>query len=161
MFREMRRPKQLIALEECQEILASQKRGTLSVLGDDGYPYGLPLDFVYLPSVGQLGSIFFHSARQGHKLDAIAAHDKASFCVTDDGVLEEGSWWYHMRSVICFGRASLVEDPQLLHDAFLALGQKYFPPEYDIEEDIAKSGPRARVIQLRIEHMTGKRVEER
>ena len=47
MFREMRRFKQQIPNEECIEILKSEPRGVLSVLGDEGYPYGVPLDHWY------------------------------------------------------------------------------------------------------------------
>ena len=43
MFRPMRRFKQQISESKCKEILKNEKRGVLSLLGDDGYPYGLPL----------------------------------------------------------------------------------------------------------------------
>lgn len=44
MFREMARKKQLISEEECIELLKKEPRGVLSVLGDDDYPYGMPLN---------------------------------------------------------------------------------------------------------------------
>lgn len=160
MFREMRRVKQLLPTEECQQILATQKRAVLSVLGDDGYPYGVPVNYVYDPTCGELGSFFIHCALTGHKLDAIAACDKVSICVLDDGVLEEGSWWYHVNSVICFGRASLVKREEL-HDPLYALGAKYFPEGTDIEADIAHSGNRVNVIKLEVEHMSGKHICEK
>ncbi|MDO5119479.1 MAG: pyridoxamine 5'-phosphate oxidase family protein [Coriobacteriales bacterium] len=160
MFREMRRFKQQLPFHTCQEILSKQKRAVLSVLGDEGYPYGVPVNYWYDPSRGELGTIFIHCAVTGHKLDAIAACDKVSFCVLDNEVPEEGSWWYHVNSVICFGRASLIEEPQALHDALFSFGQKYFPPEIDIEAEIAKSAGRVNVIQVTIEHLTGKHVRE-
>ncbi|MBQ9005615.1 MAG: pyridoxamine 5'-phosphate oxidase family protein [Atopobiaceae bacterium] len=161
MFRKMRRFKQLLPIEKCQQILASQKRAVLSVLGDDGYPYGVPLDYIYDPTRGELGSFFFHSAVEGHKLDAIAACDKASLVVMDDGERNEGEWWYYVNSVICFGRASVVEDPQLKHDTLYALGAKYFPKGTDIEDDISRNGHRVKMIEFKVEHMTGKHVQEK
>lgn len=161
MFREMRRSSQLLSIEKDVEILGRARRGVLSVLGDDDYPYGMPINFVYDPSRGELGSIFFHAAPVGHKTDAIKAHDKVSFCTMDEGYRNEGEWWYYVNSVICFCRASVVEDPQLKHDALAALARKYFPPEIDIEADITKSGNRINMIELSIEHMTGKNVQEK
>ena len=56
----MRRFKQQLSEEECLEILKTAKRGVLAVLGDEGYPYAVPLDFVY-----EDGKIYFHCAKQG------------------------------------------------------------------------------------------------
>lgn len=161
MFREMRRSSQLLSNEKDVEILTNARRGVLSVLGDDGYPYGVPVNFVYDPSRGELGTIFFHAALSGHKLDAMKAYDKVSFCAMDEGYQNEGEWWYYVNSVICFCRASVIEDPQLKHDALAALARKYFPPQVDIEGDIAKNGDRIYMIELRVEHMTGKIVQEK
>lgn len=161
MFREMRRIKQQLDITDDQAILAAAPRGVLSVLGDDGYPYGMPLNFVYDPSVGDLGAILFHTAPTGHKLDALLAHDKASFCVIDEGYQNPGEWWKYFHSVVCFGRAHLVEDPARKHDALVMLASKYFPPEVDIEADIAQNGDRIHMVELVIEHMTGKHVQEK
>jgi nitroimidazol reductase NimA-like FMN-containing flavoprotein (pyridoxamine 5'-phosphate oxidase superfamily) len=79
----------------------------------------------------------------------------------DEGYRNPGEWWYHVSSVVCFGRASLVTDEQCRHDALLALGRKYFPPETDIEADIDKNGHRVNLIELRVEHLTGKLVQEK
>ena len=161
MFRPMRRFKQQLPDDECRQILAQARRGILSVLGDDDFPYGVPINFVYLPEVGEHGAIYFHSALTGHKVDAIAAHDKASFVVMDEGRRNEGEWWYYVKSVISFGRVSKVEDETYKHDALRALAEKYFPPEIDIEDDIARNGARVHMLELRIEHMTGKDVQEK
>ena len=73
MFRPMRRIKQQIPEEECIKILKEEPRGVLSVLGDDGYPYGVPIDHYYDEKTGR---IYFHCAKEGHKLDAIRRCDK-------------------------------------------------------------------------------------
>ena len=161
MFREMRRSNQLLDAETVAKVLTEARRGTLSVLGDDGYPYGMPINFVYDPESGPHGSILFHAALVGHKIDAITACDKVSFCTMDEGYRNEGEWWWYVNSVVCFCRASIVEDPQRKHDALFALAKKYFPPDIDIEADIAKNGHRIHMAELTIEHMTGKIVQEK
>ena len=87
MFREMRRSKQQISREECIEILKNEARGVLSVLGDDGYPYGFPINQYYCEADGK---IYFHGGRIGHRIDAVKRHDKVSFCVYDEGYRREG-----------------------------------------------------------------------
>ena len=161
MFRPMRRSTQLLSTEATEKVLTEARRGVLSVLGDDGYPYGVPVNFVFDPTRGPHGSIYFHTALTGHKLDAMLACDKVSFCTMDEGFQNEGEWWWYVNSVVCFGRASVVDDPQLKHDALAALAQKYFPPSEDIEGDIAKTGARIHMVEVRIEHATGKIVQEK
>ena len=155
MFRKMRRFKQQLSEEECLEILKTAKRGVLAVLGDEGYPYAVPLDFVY-----EDGKIYFHCAKEGHKLDAILQEPKCSFCVLSEGVPEPDSWWFHFSSVISFGKIAIMEDPEAIREKLILLGRKYMPTEEEIQTDILKNGPRANVLELTIEHMTGKRVKE-
>ena len=85
MFREMLRKKQQLSQDECAELLRREMRGVLSVQGDDGYPYGLPMDHWYCEEDGHL---YFHSGKKGHKLDAIRRCDQVSYCVYDQGYRE-------------------------------------------------------------------------
>ncbi|MBO7673473.1 MAG: pyridoxamine 5'-phosphate oxidase family protein [Atopobiaceae bacterium] len=156
MFRQMRRHNQQLEHEACERILEHAPRGVLAVLGDDGYPYTVPMDFVY-----DQGRIYFHSAVEGHKLDAIQACDKCSFCVLDEGVREEDDWWYHFNSVIVFGRIRRMTDKGDMVAALRKIGAKYFPSDYDTEGDIARSFAHVAVLELTIEHMTGKHVREK
>ena len=155
MFRVMRRSKQQISDEECIDILINAKRGVLAVLGDEDYPYTVPLDYVY-----SNGHIYFHSAKSGHKLDAVNRHDKVSFCVLNEGVQEKDDWWYHFISVVVFGRIRVIEDDAERIEFLRLLGRKYFPTAEMVEDDIKKDAARAEVLDLSIEHMTGKRVKE-
>ena len=155
-FRPMRRFKQQMTDEECADLLRQAPRGILAVLGDGGYPYTVPLDFLYAD-----GNLYFHCAREGHKLDAIRRCNKASFCVLGDGVKEPDSWWYHFESVVCFGRIGIVDDQQRTDALLRRLGAKYFPQGYDIEDDMRRNAPRAFVLEMQIEHMSGKRVREK
>ncbi len=156
MFREMRRFKQQLSKEECEAILRAQKRGTLAVLGDGGYPYAVPLNFVY-----DSGCIYFHSALQGHKLDAIRSCEKGSFNVISDGTLSDDGWSYLFRSVTVFGRLREVTEEAKRTEKLRLLGDKYFPTADMTESDSKKNARRCAVIELQIEHMTGKRVHER
>ena len=155
MFREMRRKKQQAEEAECLEILRTAKRGVLAVLGDDDYPYAVPLDFVY-----EDGCLYFHCAVEGHKLDAVRKHEKASFCVLGEPVPEENDWWFHVTSVIAFGRIFEVKDPAK-HDRCLRLLARKYMPLDQIEGDMQRNAHHAVVLALHIEHMTGKHVREK
>ena len=89
MFRKMRRFKQEISQEKCIRILREQPRGVLSIMGEDGYPYGLPLDHWYDEKTG---TICFHGAKEGHKIDALRKNNKVSYCVYDQGYRKAGEW---------------------------------------------------------------------
>lgn len=158
MFREMRRKKQQRADGECAELLRTGKRGVLALIGEGGYPYALPINFVY--DEGER-TIYFHCAKQGHKIDAIKACDKACFTVHGNDRLDEDGWSYHVTSVVAFGRISLVEDPETTREKARALGLKYFPTEADVDEEMAHSASRVQMLALRVEHMTGKAVHEK
>ena len=155
-FRKMRRFKQQLEREECEAILDEARRGTLAVMGEGGYPYAIPMNFVR-----EGDKLYFHSAREGHKIDAITAYDKASFATHDDGVREEGQWWYVVRSVICFGRIRQVEDPTEIERILWLFGDKNSPNADYTAHEIEKDGPRVAILELAIEHMTGKTVNER
>ena len=105
MFREMRRKNQMLSQEESIAVLQKETSGTLAVLGDNGYPYAVPLSYVYYDN-----KIYFHGAKVGHKIDAIQKHNKVSFCVIDqDDVISEEFTTY-FKSVIAFGTARIIED---------------------------------------------------
>ena len=107
MFRPMRRCEQQLELNECIEILKAEPRGVLSLLGDNGYPYGIPMDHWYCE---QDGKLYFHGAKNGHKIDSLQSCDKVSYCVYDKGFRKEGEWALNIRSVIVFGRMHPVAD---------------------------------------------------
>ena len=157
MFREMLRRKQQIPEEECIEILKQEPRGVLSVLGDQDYPYGMPLNHFYCEEDGK---IYFHSGSKGHKIDAVMRHDKASFCVYDQGFRREGEWALNIRSVIVFGHIEIITDRERIYAISRSLSHKFTNDEKYIEDEIRKSGPRTFMFALVPEHMTGKLVNE-
>ena len=157
MFRDLVRKKQQIGDAECIEILKNEKRGVLSVLGDDDYPYGIPMNHYYHDADGK---IYFHSGMTGHKIDAIRRHDKASFCVYDQGYARDGEWALNIRSVIVFGRIEIIEDRDKTIEISRLLSYKFTDDEQYIADEISRSGPKTLLFALVPEHISGKLVNE-
>lgn len=157
MFRKMARSKQQISDAKCIEVLKNEPRGILAVLGDDDYPYTVPLDHWYCEEDGRL---YFHSGKKGHKIDAVKKHDKVSFCVCDQGYRREGEWALNIRSVIVFGRVNIIEDRERAIDIVRRLSYKYTSDTEYIEKEIEAAGAHVLVFELIPEHMTGKLVNE-
>lgn len=152
MFREMRRKNQQLTDMECMEILRKGKDGVLSLQGDDGYPYGVPLNYYY-----DNGKIYFHCAKSGHKYDAIKNNDKLSFCVVDKRKILPELYATHYTSVIVFGRARIMDNPTEMREKVMALAAKYCPDDEEgIAEETDRDFPSLAMIEITIEHMTGK-----
>lgn len=157
MFREMRRFKQQVSEAECIDILKSTKRGVLSVIGDDGYPYGMPINHYYCEEDGKL---YFHGAKAGHKIDAIKACDKASYCVYNEGFRKDEDWALNITSVITFGRIHLVENEETALKICSELTKKFTDNQAYLEREIKNSFRNVQCLVLEPEHMTGKLVNE-
>lgn len=154
MFRKMRRMKQQLSQEETVKILENGKTGILAVNGDDGYPYTVPLNYVYRD-----GKIYFHCAKEGHKFDAMMQSNKVSFCVIekDDVVPEKLTTFF--RSVVVFGVARLLEGDELVQAAY-NLGMKYYEKEELVHKEIERGLHSLACFEITNEHMTGKEAIE-
>lgn len=157
MFRPLRRIKQQLSNEECITILENEVRGVLSVLGDNGYPYGLPINYYFSKDENK---IYFHGSREGHKIDAIKNNDKVSFCVYNKGIQTEGKRGLDFKSVIVFGRIKPVEDREKTIDICRKLSAKFDFGEDYIEEEIKKFAKFVLCLELTPEHICGKNVNE-
>lgn len=155
MFRKMRRIKQQLLDEECVKILNRNTSGVLSVNGDDGYPYGVPLSYAY-----QSGKIYFHSALDGHKVDALKNNSKVSFCVIDRDEVRPAEFTSYYRSVIAFGKATIISVNDEKMDGLNLLSDKYSHGEGDKDKEIANGINRLVIIEVEIEHLTGKCAKE-
>ena len=151
MFREMRRNTQLLSSEDTKAVLDRCTNGVLACLGDEGYPYAVPLSYVYFN-----GKIYFHSAKAGHKIDAVVQNPKVSFSIIDEDTIVSKEYTSYFRSVIAFGKARIVEGDEHL-EAFMALAEKYSgdQPEDDRQKSIAGC-TQAYVVAIDVEHITGK-----
>lgn len=156
MFREMRRNGQQMSREESVEVLMRGTSGVLALTGDDGYPYAVPLSYVYGG-----GKIYFHCAATGHKIDAIARSDKASFCVVDKDEIVPDKYTTFFRSVIVFGRIRVMDDLEKKRAAIELLAERYSPgnPENTAKE-IDGAFARLCMLEMEIEHLTGKEAVE-
>ena len=153
----MRRFKQQISQEECIRILQEEKRGVLSMIGENGYPYGIPLNHWYNLEDGKL---YFHGAKEGHKLDALRTDNRVSYCVCDAGYRKEGEWALNVNSVIVFGRISLVTDEGKAKQIGTNLCRKFTDDEAYIQHELRNALPHAQCLEMTVEHLTGKLVKE-
>ncbi|MGN1334630.1 MAG: pyridoxamine 5'-phosphate oxidase family protein [Anaerovoracaceae bacterium] len=159
MFRKMRREeKKGITNEECITILKEAKRGVLAVTGDDDYPYAFPVNFYYDESENR---IYIHSAKAGHKVDAIKGNPKICFTVYSDPVIKDLDWAPYLSSVVVFGNAELMTEPELFVDKLRTFAMKYYPSEAEAEEEIRADINAVQLIAVNIEHMTGKTIQEK
>lgn len=155
-FRQMRRKRQQLTQEESIAILQNATAGTLALLGDDDYPYAVPISYVY-----NEGKLYFHSALNGHKVDAIRKYDKASFCVIEQDDVQPEKYTTFFRSVIAFGRIHIVEDEKEKLEIVRMLGNRYNPNQDDtLQKEIESGLSRLLAIRFDIEHLTGKEAIE-
>ena len=155
MFREMRRNKQALTAEEIAEILKRNTSGVLAVNGDGGYPYAVPLSYVYLDS-----KLYFHCAGTGHKLESILKSDKVSFCVIDQDQVVGEEYTTYFRSVVAFGRARVLEGAEKLRP-LVELCEKYYPGHLEQTRQKAEHALKnVSIVEVTIEHMTGKTAME-
>jgi uncharacterized protein len=155
MFRQMLRIKQLLNEDDLNVVMRRCSAGTLACIGDDGYPYSVPLSYVY-----HNGKIYFHSAKIGHKMDAIKANPKVSFSVIDEDTIVSAEYTTYFRSAVAFGKARIVEDDERI-SGFKALVEKYSgdQPEDDKAREIMGCNG-ALIIAIDVEHITGKEAIE-
>ena len=156
MFREMRRKKQLLSSDEAVSILENNSSGVLALLGDNGYPYSVPMSYVYSD-----GKIYFHSAKSGHKIDAVKNCNKASFCVIEKDDIVPSRYTTYFKSVIAFGTISVLEDEEEIVRALRILGEKYNPGhKAECDTEISRFMSNVCVLCLEAEHITGKAAKE-
>lgn len=153
----MRRFKQQLSADECIQLLKNESRGVLSLIGSNGYPYGLPIDHFYCEEDGRL---YFHGAKVGSKIEAISRCDKASYCVMDSGFRRDGEWALNIKSVIVFGRIKPVADAEKTRWICEQLARKFTDDDSYIEHELAHSLPKVLCLELIPEHMSGKLVNE-
>lgn len=159
MFRKMRRYKQQVSELDCKTVLKQEKRAAFSVIGDGGYPYTVPIDFYYDEKEHR---IYFHSAKVGHKVDAIQRCDKVCLTVWNQGFKKEGRWEWNATSVVVFGRVKFISDDSIKKEKLRKLTIKYYPTKEEAEKELAGPGfEHAQLFAIEIEHMTGKLVNER
>lgn len=157
MFRELIRKDKKLSIDECIEILKKEKRGVLSVIGDNHYPYGMPMNHWYNEKNHK---IYFHCGNIGHRLDALKKDNKASFCIFDEGYRLKNQWALNIKSVVIFGKIKIIDDINTIIDITTKLSHKFTHDNDYITNEIKLHANRTLLLELTIEHMCGKLVEE-
>ena len=157
MFREMRRTKQALSREEIIEVLKKETSGVLSVQGDDGYPYGLPINHFYDEETDKL---YFHGATFGHRVDAMKRDPKVSYCVFGQDYQEGSDWAKYVKSVIIFGKVQLIENAGEIEKWSRKLCSKFPCPQEYVEQEIEKDTKNTLCFSITIEDINGKLVHE-
>lgn len=156
MFREMRRKSQQLSHAEAEAVLRRGTSGVLSLLGDEGYPYGVPLSYVY-----ENGKLCFHCATSGHKLDAVRREEKCSFCVIDQDQVVPEKYTTYFRSVIAFGRVRILQEDCEKRAAVEKLSIRYCPgDEAGMEQELRDYWDKLCMLEMTVEHLTGKEAKE-
>ncbi len=158
MFRNIRRQKKEISIELAKELLKKERRAVLAVNGDDGYPYCMPINFLYDEAENR---IYFHGARAGHKLDSITNSDKVCLTVYGNESIKDLDWAPYVQSTIVFGRCHVIENQTEAIEYVRKMARKYYPDEGAIDEEVKSSGQAFYMFRIDIEHMTGKEIQER
>lgn len=159
MFRPMRRAKKAIPDEAAKRLLQTERRGVLAVNGDLGYPYAVPVNFLYDEAAGKL---YFHGARAGHKADALRRDARVCFTVCGaEHVEPEAPWAPYLQSAVVFGRCRLMEDGPEAEATLRRIAAKYYPDAETIETELAHTGRAVQVFEITVEHLSGKQIQEK
>ena len=158
MFRDIRKKKNQISTEAAEQLLREARRGILAVIGREGYPYAIPINYYY---DREAQKIYFHGARAGHKAEAIRACDKVCFTVYGSETIREEAWAPYLRSVVGFGRCRLLEQSPETMALLKRFAMKYYPEERLADEEIRQDGAAAQLFEIEIHHLSGKEVQEK
>lgn len=158
MFRTIRKKKNALDITSTKNLLQQNRRGVLSMNGDDGYPYAIPVNYLYDEDNKK---IYFHGARAGHKVDALKACDKVCFTVYGNEMIKEETWAPYMQSVVVFGRCHLLETSEKTMTLLKKFAMKYYPNEQMVDVEILRAGKAAQLFEIEIEYLSGKEVQEK
>lgn len=139
-------------------LLQSCRRGILALHGVEGYPYAIPINYLYVEKDAR---IIFHGAKAGHKVDALQTHDKVCFTVYGHETIKDEPWAPYLQSVVAFGRCQLIEDQEKAMTLLKTMALKYYPSEALVLEEIAANGKATQMFQIDIDHISGKEVQEK
>jgi len=147
----VRRKDREITPQEAARLLDAAEYGVLSTVGEDGQPYGVPLSFVH-----KGGSIYFHCAVSGQKLDHIESNPKVSFCVVGRTRVLPESFATEYESAVAFGTAAEVGGEER-YRALVWLLEKYSPAFVEEGKRYIESKDQAtKVVKIDILHVAGK-----
>ena len=152
MFREIRLKDRAVNGEKAIEIITKGSYGVLSTIGEDGYPYGVPLNYTYYDNC-----ICFHCAQEGLKLENINFNNKVSFCVVTKSDVLGNEFDTDYESAIAFGKANVIADDSEKNKILLSVLNKYSADYLKAGNNYMKKyWDETKVIKIKIEHLSGK-----
>ena len=155
MFRKIRKIKNEIDKDAVDNLLHSCRRGVLSMNGEDGYPYAIPVNYYY-DEANQ--KIYFHGAKAGYKVDCLNSCDKVCFTVFGNESIKDLEWAPYVQSVVVFGRCHLVDTDNEVLKTFM---MKYYPSVDLVDKVIEEDSKFVQMYEINIEHKSGKQVQEK
>ena len=158
MFRPIRKKKNDIGTEAAEQLLLRCRRGVLAMNGAEGYPYAVPVNFYFDK---ESNKIYLHGARAGHKVEALRACDRVCFTVYGNETIGDEAWAPFLQSAVVFGRCRLMENGPEAAARLKQLAMKYYPEERLADDEIARAGKAVQMFEIEIEHLSGKKVQER
>ena len=158
MFRPVKKKVNEISISSAKDLIKRSRRGILAVNGDNGYPYAIPINYLYDK---ESQKIFFHGSKVGHKVDAIKKSDKICFTVYGNEQIKEETWAPYLQSAIVFGRCKLIEDEDRAMKVLIDFAMKYYPSVSMVEAEMKKAAKATQMFEITIEHISGKEVQER
>lgn len=158
MFRTIRKKKNELDISAAEDLLQYSRRGVLAVNGENGYPYAIPINYIY---DRERQKIYFYGARVGYKVDALRVSDKICFTVYGNETIKEESWAPYMQSTVVFGRCHLVEAGSKASELLKKFAMKYYLSEQLVDKEIAHAGKAVQIFEIEIEHISGKEIQEK
>lgn len=158
MFRDIRKKKNKMSAELTNKLLKETRIGILAVNGDEGYPYALPINFLYDEARQK---IFFHGAKRGHKYDTLKRSEKVCFSVYGQEMVKEEAWAPFVQSAVIFGRCHLMENTEQALEVLKQFALKYYPNEKMVMDEIDASRNAVQLFEIDIEQLSGKEVQEK
>lgn len=152
MFREMRSKANMLTNEEVENILKISPNGTLALYGENGYPYSVPVNFVYSD-----GKIYFHGAAEGYKLDCMKKDPHVSFSVIGKDDIAKENFTTLFSSVIAFGTIRVIDTMEEKIPVLEAMVGKYSAEFMESGKELISKGCGSVAYELTIDHMTGKK----
>lgn len=151
MFKGMRRSDREISFEEVENLLTEGEYGVLATIGENSYPYAVPLSYVYVDA-----AVYFHCATIGNKLDNLKYNEKISFCVVGSTKVLPDKFSTEYESAIIYGTATEISGEEK-KKALIALADKY-SPEFKAEglQYIDRAIDKTSVVKISIDKVTGK-----
>ena len=147
-----RKEKEIANKNEIEAIIYKSQVCRLGLV-DEGLPYIVPLCFGY-----QNNTLYFHSARDGRKIEILKRNNRVCFEFDIDTQIHAGktacAWGMNYRSVIGYGTASFVDDPADKRKALDIIMRQYADGEFTYSDKTLK---KTRVIRVEISSMAGKK----